>query len=122
MSPLQGPARSALINATLIGTALQLAMVGIGHYNKALANLFAVLGMTISLVAGFLFALWAGQPTLGSAAVGGLIAGGICALVGILVSYFLRDVTATIIVFGTLSSAVTGAIGGAVGYLILARS
>ena len=122
MSPLQGPARSALINATLIGTALQLAMVGIGHYNRALANLFAVLGMTISLVAGFLFALWARQPTLGSAAVGGLIAGGICALVGILVSYFLRDVTATIIVFGTLSSAVTGAIGGAVGYLILARS
>jgi hypothetical protein len=112
---------SPLVNATLIGTALQLAMVIGGHYNKSVANLFAVLGMTISLVAGLLFALWADQPTLGSAALGGLMAGGLCALVGIIVSYALGDVTATIILFGTLSSAVTGAIGGAVGYVIATR-
>jgi hypothetical protein len=92
-----------------------------GHYNKSIANLFAVLGMTISLVAGLLFALWARQPTLGSSALGGLIAGGVCALIGIIVSYALGDVPPMIIAFGTLSSAVTGAIGGAVGHLVATR-
>ena len=114
--------RSPLLTATLIGTALQLAMVLSGHYNTSVANLFAVLGVSISLVAGLLFALWAKQPTLGSSALGGLLAGGICALLGILVSYLLGDVTASIIVFGTLSSAVTGAIGGAVGHFLAART
>ena len=113
--------RPALVNATLVGTALQLAMVVGGHFNTGIANLFAVLGMTISLVAGLLFALWAKQPTVGSSALGGLLAGGICALLGILVSYFLGDVPAMIIAFGTLSSAVTGAIGGAVGHVVAAR-
>jgi hypothetical protein len=112
---------SALINAILVGTALQLAMVITGHYTKSVANLFAVLGMTISLVAGLLYALWSKQPSLGADALGGLFAGGICALIGIVVSYALRDVQAVIIVFGTLSSAVTGAIGAAVGHLIAAR-
>jgi hypothetical protein len=121
MPLLQGAARSALVNATLIGTALQLAMVVSGHYNKGIANLFAVLGMTISLVAGLLFALWAKQPTVSGAALGGLIAGGVCALLGIIVSYALGDVTAMIIILGTVSSAVTGAIGGAVGYLVASR-
>ena len=112
---------SPLISATLVGTALQLAMVVSGHHNKSIANLFAVLGMTISLVAGLLFALWADHLTLGSAAVGGLVAGAVCALVGIVVSYLLGDVTAAIILFGTLSSAITGAIGGAVGYVVATR-
>ncbi len=112
---------SALINATLIGTALQLAMVISGHYNKSIANLFALLGMTISFVAGVLFALWSRNPTLGADALGGLIAGGGCALIGIVVSYLLRDVQAVILLFGTLSSAVTGAIGGAIGHLIATR-
>ena len=113
--------RSALVNATLVGTLLQLAMVVSGHYNSGIANLFGVLGVTISLVAGVLFAVWAKRPTVGSSATGGLLAGGICALLGILVSYFLGDVTAMIIAFGTLSSAVTGAIGGAVGQVVAAR-
>ncbi len=113
--------RPALVNATLIGTALQLAMVISGHYNASIASLFAVLGMTISLVAGVLFALRAKRLTLGASALGGLVAGGVCALVGILVSYALGDVTATIIVFGTLSSAVAGAMGGAVGRVAATR-
>jgi hypothetical protein len=113
--------RSALINAALVGTVLQLAMVIGGHYNKGIANLFAVLGMTISLLAGLLFALWAKQPSIGANALGGLLAGGICALIGIIVSYALRDVPAVIIAFGTLSSAVTGAIGGAIGHWLAGR-
>ena len=113
--------RSALLRATLVGTVLQLAMVLSGHYNASIANLFAVLGMTISLVAGLLFALWAKLPTVGASAVGGLVAGGICALVGIVVSYALGDVPAMIIAFGTVSSAVTGAVGGAVGRALAGR-
>lgn len=54
----------------------------------------------------------------GSMAVGGLIAGGLCALIGICVSFALGDVTALILVMGTLSSAVAGAIGGWLGRFV----
>ena len=47
-----------------------------------------------------------------AAARDGAIAGAACALIGIVISYLLGDVTAAVIAFGTLSSAVTGAIGG----------
>jgi hypothetical protein len=49
-----------LFRATLIGTALQLAMVVLGHIEPKIAALFAVLGMFLSLVAGFLFGRWSG--------------------------------------------------------------
>jgi len=49
-----------LFRATLIGTALQLAMVVLGHIEPKIAALFAMLGMFLSLVAGFLFGLWSG--------------------------------------------------------------
>jgi hypothetical protein len=111
-----------LVNATLLGTLLQVAMVVAGHYNTAVANLFAVMGMTISLVVGLIYALRARRPTKGSSALGGAIAGGVCALIGILVSYLLGDVPAAVLGFGTLSSALTGALGGLVGHLLAARS
>lgn len=111
----------ALTIATVAGTIAQLAMVISGHFDASIAALFAVGGMTISLAAGLLYGLKARQATLGNSALGGFLAGGICALIGIAVSYFLGDVTATILVFGTLSSAVAGAIGGPVGRLIATR-
>ncbi len=46
----------ALIVATVIGTALQVAMVFAGHFIPAVANLFAIGGILISLVAGLLYA------------------------------------------------------------------
>ncbi len=46
----------ALLRSTAIGTVAQLAMVIGGHYSLAIANLFAVLGMAISLGAGVLYA------------------------------------------------------------------
>jgi len=54
--------RKALINATVIGTVLQLIMVLAGHWIPAVANLFAIVGILISLVAGLLYARAAG-PT-----------------------------------------------------------
>lgn len=106
---------AALVQATAAGTAAQLAMVTGGHYIPAIANLFAVGGMGISLVAGVLYARLAGPGTRGAAAAGGAIAGGLCAIIGIAVSYALGDVPAFILAFGTLSSAATGAIGGVLG-------
>jgi len=106
-----------LFRATLIGTALQLAMVVLGHIEPKIAALFAMLGMFLSLVAGFLFGLWSGGLGKGGAAAGGLVAGAVCALIGILESFYLGDVPGWVIAFGTASSAVTGAIGGFLGRL-----
>jgi hypothetical protein len=107
--------RSALVRATAVGTVLQLAMVLSGHRIPAIANLFGILGVAISFVAGLLFARWAGPLTRGRAMGGGALAGGACALLGIVVSYALGDVTALILVVGTASSAVTGLLGGLAG-------
>lgn len=104
----------ALVIATVIGTILQTAMVVAGHSNKSVAKLFAIGGMSLSLVAGVIYAAMAGGPT-SSAILGGVIAGGVCALIGIAVSYALRDVPASLLALGTASSAVTGAIGGWLG-------
>jgi hypothetical protein len=46
---------------------------------------------------------------------GGATAGGICAFVGILVSHLMGDVPASLLLLGTISSIVTGAIGSAIG-------
>ena len=108
----------AVVMATVVGTVLQLAMVLAGHSNASIAAMFAVGGMGISLVAGVMYAKFAGPASTGSHAIGGLVAGGACALIGICVSYLLGDVTALILAAGTLSSAVTGAIGGWVGHLV----
>jgi hypothetical protein len=90
-------------------------MVVAGHSNKSIAKLFAIGGMSLSLIAGVIYAVLARGGTTGSAVVGGILAGAICALIGIAVSYFLGDVPVTLLALGTLSSAVTGAIGGWVG-------
>ena len=89
-------------------------MVISGHWVEFIKlNVFAIGGMAISAVAGVMYARRARQSRAKSAAQGALV-GGLCALIGIIVSYALGDVTASILVLGTLSSAVTGAIGGAI--------
>ena len=106
--------KRALVNAIVIGTILQLAMVISGHWVAFIKmNVFAIGGMGISLLAGVLYAR-AARDSRGAAAVNGAIAGGVCALIGIAVSFALGDVAAAVLAFGTISSAVTGAIGGAV--------
>lgn len=105
----------ALVKSTVVGTILQLAMVVAGHYLPAVANQFAAGGMTISGIAGLLFSLWSGQKSAGAAAGGGLVAGGVSAFLGILVSHLLGDVPASVLGLGTAGSAVTGAVGGLLG-------
>ena len=112
----------ALLIASLVGTLLQVVMVVAGHSSPAIAQLFAVGGMGLSLLAGFLYARLARPATKGSAALGGGAAGAMCAFLGILVSYLLGDVPASLLALGTLSSALTGAIGGVIGALTLGRA
>ena len=109
------PNKRALLLASLIGTVLQVAMVVAGHSNPSIANLFAVGGMGISLLAGLLYAMWARGDSKSTIVVGGLAAGAICAFLGILVSHLLGDVPRSLLVLGTISSAVTGALGGWLG-------
>jgi hypothetical protein len=106
--------KRALKLATLLGIVLQVAMVVVGHSNPSVKNLFAVGGMGFSLIAGVIYGVKAGGGTFGSLALGGAVAGGICAFVGILVSHLLGDVPPSLLLLGTVSSVVTGAIGGAV--------
>src|SRR3954449_9624415 len=111
-----------LLTASLVGTLLQVAMVVAGHSSPAIKGLFAVGGMGLSLVAGVLYARLARPATKGSASLGGLAAGAICAVLGILVSWRLGDVPASLLALGTVSSAVTGAIGGLLGAFSLGRA
>jgi hypothetical protein len=108
-----GTAR-ALWRATLIGTVLQVSMVVAGHYAPAIKSLYAPGGMLISGAAGWLFGRLSGSGR-GVSAVGGLFAGAACAFLGILESFYLGHVPASLLLLGTASSAVTGAIGGLLG-------
>ncbi|MGD0144943.1 MAG: hypothetical protein ABSC92_17465 [Rhizomicrobium sp.] len=113
---------NALLRATLVGTVLQVAMVVAGHFIPWVAiHLFMFGGMGISALAGGLYAHDAGNG-YGRGALGGAIAGGVCALLGIAVSVILGDTATNILVLGTLSSAVTGAVGGLIGQMSSGRS
>jgi hypothetical protein len=105
---------TAFRTATIVGTLLQLAMVISGHWIEFIrTNVFAVGGMLISALAGVVYAR-AARVDRTKSAIQGALAGGLCALIGIAVSFALGDVPVSILALGTLSSAVTGAIGGAI--------
>ncbi len=110
--------RSALILATAIGAAAQLAMIVAGHFIPIVRERgFAIGGMLISLVAGAIYARLArgGWPP---SLIGGALAGGVCALIGIAPSVAMGDTTASILLLGTAASTVAGVIGGAIGKLV----
>jgi hypothetical protein len=110
----------AVTVGTIVGSVLQLLMVVSGHWNTSIAGLFAVGGMTISLLAGWV-ARWAGRQERlsgGKVTLTGVIAGGVSALIGILVSFTLDDVPASILLLGTVGSMVTGVVGAWLGQLL----
>ncbi|OSZ72178.1 hypothetical protein CAP39_02115 [Sphingomonas sp. IBVSS1] len=103
-----------LATATIIGSIAQIAMVVAGHSVPDVAENFAIGGMGLSALAGWLATR--GQVLgLGAGAGQGAAAGAICAAIGIAVSVALGDVPASLLALGTGSSAVTGAIGGVFG-------
>ena len=107
----------AMAIATIIGIILNLLMVFAGHSNPAIKTLFAPIGLGISLVAGILYPVISTEVIARDNILGGLVAGGVCALIGIAVSYSMHDVESWVLIAGTLGSAVTGAIGGWIGRL-----
>ena len=54
-------------------------------------------------------------------APGGTIAGAVCALIGIAVSVLLKDTLPFILIVGTISSGVTGALGGLLGQAMVSH-
>ena len=106
-----------LQRATTVGILLQVTMVVLGHYIVWIAdNVFLFGGMFISGVAGLLYARDLDRGwKLG--ALGGIVAGAVCALVGVLVSVGFRDAPVSVIPFVGLSSALTGAVGGMFGQM-----
>jgi hypothetical protein len=108
---------TALLRATVVGTVVQVAMVVIGHFVPWVAfHVFMFGGMGISALAGGLYAHDVAKG-YGVAALGGAIAGGVCALLGIAVSVILHDTQPNILALGTVSSVVTGAVGGVIGQM-----
>jgi hypothetical protein len=100
----------ALVRATAVGTMLQLVMVVTGHFIPAFQSTFMWGGLLISAIAGGIYSTMAGS-SLGRDLTGGVFAGGVCAFVGILASYLMGDVPPMVLLFGSVSSAVTGGIG-----------
>jgi hypothetical protein len=102
----------------VIGLVLQLIMVVSGHYVAVIKDQgFAIGGMLISLVAGVIYARMA-RGAWADSLLGGALAGGVCALIGIAVSFALGDVDAAVLAFGTIASAIAGLIGGAAAKLV----
>lgn len=106
-----------LITNTVIGAALQVAMIVAGQYVASVQGYYPIVGTLISLVAGLLYAR-AAKGGWGDSLVGGAITGAVCALIGIAMSWALGQVPPITLLIGTSASAVGGLIGGAVGKLI----
>lgn len=102
--------RQALWQGTAIGTVLQVAMVVAGNQFPTVQQGYAIGGMGLSALAGWIGAR--GAAAWSGAAAAGALAGGVCALIGIGVSAVLGDVPASLLLVGTAGSTVTGALGG----------
>lgn len=102
------------VRVAAVATVFQAAMVVTGHFVPAVAERFGILGTVISLVAGLVFARGAAGGA-GTGFLGGALAGGGCALLGIALSVALGDVTVSVLLFGTVASAVAGGLGGLLG-------
>jgi hypothetical protein len=114
---LVGDVRSLLI-ATTIGAALQLAMVIAGHFAPVIRDDgFAVGGVAFSVIAGLIYAARGHGPWWSCALYGG-IAGGVCALVGLVVSYVLGDIPLSMLPIALAASTLAGAAGALVGRLL----
>jgi hypothetical protein len=109
----------ALVRATGIGLVLQIVMVVAGHFVPAIAGLFAVGGMGFSALAGWLYGRAA--PEGSQALLGGAVAGGLCAIIGIGVSVLLGDVPVSLLGLGTASSVVTGLVGAGIAKVFARR-
>lgn len=107
-----------LLIATLVGIGLQVALVLAGHVVRVLQDPgYAIGGMAFSAIAGWIYARMA-RGSWGDTLIGGAVAGGVCAAVGIAVSAALGDVPWTLLAIGTAGSIGAGAVGAALAKLL----
>jgi hypothetical protein len=107
----------ALQRAILVGTFLQIVFVLLAHFSAWIethALLFA--GMMTSATVGYLYAQEVAKGYI-RGAYGGAIAGGLCAFIGIAVSFLLGDMTGWMLLIRDLISVLTGAVGGVYGQM-----
>jgi general stress protein CsbA len=106
-----------LQRATFVGLVLQIVLYALGHYSGWVeANVVGFGGMMISASAGYLYAMDRGRGWFPSA-TGGAIAGGICGLIGIVLSVILGDTQQSFIAIGATISVFVGAVGGVFGQM-----
>lgn len=107
----------ALVNALIFATVLQIVMVLSGHWIAYVKdNLFATVGTAISIV-GAIHYVRAARPAWSWAVIGGAVVGGVSALIGIAISYGLKDVPVDTLWIGTIASTVSAAVAGAIARL-----
>ncbi|HEY7977361.1 MAG TPA: hypothetical protein VID67_04135 [Rhizomicrobium sp.] len=105
------------VRAAIVGIVLQIALMVAAHFIAFIERQgFLLGGMTISAVAGYLYAMDTGKGYFTSATMAAII-GGLCALVGVGVSVALRDAPTHIVPLFTTICVVTGAVGGLFGQM-----
>jgi len=106
-----------LLRATVLGAVLQLVLAGCGHSFPWVALHLMTFGrMMLSASTGYIYGLVSGKGYAPSA-LGGAVAGGLCALPALAASVLLSDSPAAALAVGTGICLLTGGVGGAFGEL-----
>jgi len=105
------------VRALIVGVVLEIALMIATHFIVYIEQQgFLLGGMTISAVAGYLYAMDTGKGYFTSATIAAII-GGVSALIGLGVSVALHDAPTRIIPLFTTICVVTGAVGGLFGQM-----
>ncbi|HEX2594514.1 MAG TPA: hypothetical protein VHL34_23630 [Rhizomicrobium sp.] len=114
--------KTAFQRAVTVGVMILVTFVILSHYLPLLSRNVLFATIMIAGVAGLLYAREVARG-YGIGALGGAFAGGICALIGIALAILLGDASAytlgpvpeMVLLIGTATSVLTGAIGGLFG-------
>ena len=105
------------LRAAVVGIVLQITLMVAAHFVPFIEQQgFLLGGMTISAVAGYLYAMDTGKGYFTSATMAAIIGGG-SALIGVGVSVALKDAPPRIVPLFTTICVVTGAVGGLFGQM-----
>lgn len=106
-----------LLRAAVVGLVLQLTLAVSAHlFPWVAANTFTFGRMMCSATAGYLYGLFLGRG-YGAGALGGALAGGLCAVPAFALSVLLGDSAAATVSLGSAISVLTGAVGGVFGQI-----
>jgi hypothetical protein len=105
------------VRAAIVGVVLEIVLMIASHFVLFIEQQgFLLGGMTISAVAGYLYAMDTGKGYFTSATMAAIIGGG-SALIGVAVSVVLHDAPTRIVPLFTTICVVTGAVGGLFGQM-----